>query len=377
MRILILDSYYSAFVGPFYEQNPNLAGLAYDEQWRTLMDQCFGTADFYSENLNRLGHEAREVVTNCEPLQRRWAWENGIKLDQPRWVLGRRAGVIPWPRQLPPRDWATEVLIRQIKKFSPDVLYIQEMNSFSAAFLREVKPFVKLVVGQIAYPVNPGADFREYDLILSSFPHYVSRFRDDGLTSEYLKLSFDPRVLSRLDRRKNYDAVFVGSLSIDHAERIEFLERVASLQPLEVWGPGSDSLRPDSPLRQQSHGNAWALDMYQVLGQARVSLNHHIDAAGPYANNMRLYEATGVGSLLITDWKVNLDEIFETGKEVVAYHTPEECAELITYYLEHSEEREAIASAGQKRTLSEHTYYGRMQELVEILERRLSSKRAG
>jgi len=63
--------------------------------------------------------------------------------------------------------------------------------------------------------------------------------------------------------------------------------------------------------------------------------------------------------------------MFEPGKEVVTYHNAEECAELIQYYLEHHEEREAIARAGQERTLREHTYYQRMQELVDIVRKYL------
>jgi len=74
----------------------------------------------------------------------------------------------------------------------------------------------------------------------------------------------------------------------------------------------------------------------------------------PHATNMRLFEATGVGILLITDSKVNLNELFELGKEVVAYRSPEECVELVQYYLEHDREREDIARAGQERTLQEH-----------------------
>ena len=78
-------------------------------------------------------------------------------------------------------------------------------------------------------------------------------------------------------------------------------------------------------------------------------MNHHGDVP-PYANNLALFEATGVGTLLITDWKQNLHEMFEPGKEVIAYRTREECAELIRYYLEHENEREEIARAGQRRT---------------------------
>jgi spore maturation protein CgeB len=79
-----------------------------------------------------------------------------------------------------------------------------------------------------------------------------------------------------------------------------------------------------------------------------------------------------VGTLLITDRKDNLDELFEVGKEVVAYSSPEEAAELIRYYIAHPDEAHAIALAGQARTLREHTYQRRMEELVPVLARYLA-----
>jgi spore maturation protein CgeB len=59
--------------------------------------------------------------------------------------------------------------------------------------------------------------------------------------------------------------------------------------------------------------------------------------------------------------------MFEPGREIVAYRSPEECAELIDYYLDHETERETIARAGQERTLREHSYYHRMQELAALV----------
>jgi spore maturation protein CgeB len=364
MRILVVDSYYSSFLNSVYSRYPALAQRPYDEQWRTLMDQCFGTADFYSSNLIALGHEATEVVVNCEPLQRQWARENGVKLDG--WVLGRRAVVIPWPRHVQ-FAWFYAVLAAQVKHYGPDVLHIQDMNGTSAAFLREVRPYVKLITGQIACPLAPDADFREYDLVLSSFPHFVDQFRSNGLRSEYFNLGFEPRLLEHLQKGPQHPVVFIGGLSSEHAERIRFLEHISASQPVDIWGYGLDSLDENSVLRRFHHGELWALDMYQVLYNASVALNHHISAAGGYANNMRLYEATGVGTMLITDSKDNLTTLFELGKEVVAYHSPEEALELIDYYLGHEEERKAIAQAGQARTLREHTYRHRMEEFVDIV----------
>jgi len=118
-------------------------------------------------------------------------------------------------------------------------------------------------------------------------------------------------------------------------------------------------------------GTAWGIEMYQILQASKMTLNHHIGIAESYANNMRLYEATGVGTLLITDWKVNLHEVFEPGREVVAYRSPEECAEMIEYFLDHEKERQELAHAGQQRTLREHTYFCRMQELAGIVRKYL------
>ena len=74
---------------------------------------------------------------------------------------------------------------------------------------------------------------------------------------------------------------------------------------------------------------------------------------------------------MLTDRKDNLGDLFEIGKEVVAYSSAEEAAELIRYYLTHPDEAQTIARAGQARTLREHTYCHRMQELVPILQRHL------
>jgi spore maturation protein CgeB len=123
--------------------------------------------------------------------------------------------------------------------------------------------------------------------------------------------------------------------------------------------------------------------MYQRLRDSRITLNRHgevvarfgqggvgvIDVAKNAANNVRLFEATGVGTLLLTDRKDNLSDMFEPGKEVAVYASADECVETIRYYLDHESEREAIARAGQERTLRDHNYDVRMQELGEILNR--------
>jgi glycosyltransferase involved in cell wall biosynthesis len=115
----------------------------------------------------------------------------------------------------------------------------------------------------------------------------------------------------------------------------------------------------------------FGLEMYQVLSRLKIGLNAH----GPstYASNMRLFETTGVGTCLLTDWKPNLPDLFEPDSEVVDYRSPEEAVEKARYLLDHPAEREAIATAGQRRTLRDHTYTQRAEELDAVITDQLRS----
>jgi len=355
VRILIVDTYYPAFLESHYDDRPELADAPYDVQWRALMDRFFGTSDAYSHFLGELGHEAHEVVLNCDHLQRAWALEHGV-------TRKRRVG---HHKDLSP-------LLEQAEQFRPDVVYVQDLNALGPRALRGLRSRAQLLAGQIASPAPSMRRLALYEVVVTSFPHFVRRFRANGIASEYLRIGFDSRVLEHLPNADaTHDVVFVGGLSRSgpHAKGNRLMEEVAERVPIDYWGYGHDRWPPESAVRRRYHGHAWGLDMYRVLRQSRIALNRHIDVAEDHANNMRLYEATGVGTLLITDAKRNLPELFEPGEEVVTYGDQDELIEKIQHYLANEPERARIAKAGQSRTLREHTFGVRMGELAAILAR--------
>jgi spore maturation protein CgeB len=104
--------------------------------------------------------------------------------------------------------------------------------------------------------------------------------------------------------------------------------------------------------------------MYQVLRRSRVTLNSHIDLAGREAGNMRLFEATGVGAFLLTDFKDNLHTLFEPDREVAVWRSTGDCLAAIDRALADNHSRADIAHAGQARTMAQHTYRHRTQEIL-------------
>lgn len=373
MKIAIVDTYYPAYLKAVYRDMGGLAAARHDEQKKVLLESCFGTSDFYSRHLRELGHDAKDLIVNCIPLQESWACENQIAYSALALRVPHRLRRLPllgpWLAGLP---GLAEIAIEQVKAFNPEVLYCQDLWFFSPKALAALRPHVGIIVGQIASPLPPEPYLKSYDLILTSFPHFVPRLRTLGVASEYFRIGFDPRVLELLGSvEQDVGVSFVGGISRHHGKALPMLEYLARNTPIEFFGYGAGSLNRNSPIVARHHGEVWGLDMYRALARSRITLNRHINVAENYANNMRLYEATGVGSMLLTDRKDNLGELFEIGKEVVAYSTPEEAAELIAYYIAHPQEARDIARAGQARTLREHTYKQRMEELVPILDRHL------
>ena len=373
MKFLILNADYSEFLYWLYAQHPGLERQPYEHQMRARNESLFGAADFYSSNLRKLGYEVWDIHTNNESMQKAWADEHGLRIDSDRrWQFRLRRGIVPWVSRATNGQWVYQIMSAQIKHYKPDVLLNQAMDGVSNGFLRGIKPYVKLLVGEHAATRLPETEnWSVYDLVISSFRPTVDWFRLKGIPAESIRLGFEPRVLSRLkDGERKIPISFVGSFHPVHSTRVAWLEYLCSMCEVKVWSPHTNHLSASSPILRFHVGSAWGIEMYQVLRDSLLTLNHHGNV-GPYANNLRLFEATGVGTLLITDWKENLHEIFDPGKEVVSYRTPEECVEMVQYYLARDEEREAIACAGQQRTLRDHTYHRRMSELVDIVQKYL------
>ena len=376
MRIVLVDTYYRRFLARHYADHPSLDSAGYETQLKSLIDARFGTSDFYSSHLNDLGCEAFDLIANCAPLQSAWLKENGFGASSLAFPLQHRFYRVPLlGNAIAALPGFLSVVAKQVRSLKPDILYCHDLSFFPSRALKALKPYVKLIVGQIAYRLPPRDFVEGYDLILTSFPHFVPRIRASGIASEYFRLGFDPRVTSAFDgAARDIDVSFVGAIGRSHRNAVPLLEHLCRETPIRIYGYGVEDLPADSPIRTRYESEVWGLDMYRVLARSKITLNRHISVAENYANNMRLYEATGMGALLLTDEKDNLKEIFEPGREVETYADPEAAAAAIRSLLGDPERRAAIAAAGRARTLREHSYQARMTELVGILNKYLRAQ---
>ena len=143
MRVAVVDTYYAAFVASFYERRPELRDASYADQHAALIAESFGTSDAYSHHLNALGHEAIDLIADCEQLQYRWADEHGVLA-----TLRRGAPIVPGRAgPLIRRRVLRAITLRQIDEFRPDVVFCHNLAFFSRRELDKLRRS-HLVVGR-------------------------------------------------------------------------------------------------------------------------------------------------------------------------------------------------------------------------------------
>lgn len=389
MRILVLNADYLRFLAWLYRSHPGLEAASYAAQMAARNASLFGVADFYSRNFAALGHPAAEIHVNNPWLQSAWAREHGLSVEPvpppgadprrgaPAWLQRAAAPFKPLLRPLarklglsPGLDAdAVNILLAQIEDFRPDLILNQNVFQVDAGLARRIKAIGNpILIGQVGIEPPRGADWSAYDLMLSQLPRIVAHFRNAGVRAEVNHLAFEPYILDMLPRvaERDVDISFVGAVTEDHKQRIALLEAVAQAYDLKLWGSRPDTLPTSSPLHRCYQGEVWGVDMYQVLQRSRITLNSHIDLAGNEAGNARLFEATGVGTFLLTDFKDNLHTLFEPERDVAVWRSIDDCLAKIGRYLRDDSGREAIAGAGQEKTISAHAYRARAQEILQL-----------
>ena len=211
----------------------------------------------------------------------------------------------------------------------------QDVFHVDTRLMRRIKGIGNpILIGQVGIEPSRGEDWTVYDLMISQLPRIVQSFRALGVRAEVNHLAFEPSILDALPAAPalDIDVSFVGSVSVDHQQRIALLEAVARRFDLKLWGTRPQALPASSPLHRCFQGEVWGADMYQVLRRSRITLNSHIDLAGREAGNMRLFEATGVGTFLLTDFKDNLNTLFAPDREVAVWRSIDDCLQAIGHY---------------------------------------------
>lgn len=112
----------------------------------------------------------------------------------------------------------------------------------------------------------------------------------------------------------------------------------------------------------------WLNLMKSALRGVRGNRHSGLDEEG-YSDQIkgRNFEVPGCGGFLMTGPADDLERYFEIDVEICCFKNLPDLIDKTRYYLDHPEERAAIADAGYLRTLREHTYAHRFNHIFRTM----------
>ena len=195
-----------------------------------------------------------------------------------------------------------------------------------------------------------------------------------------------------VDLPKKYDVTFIGQ---PHGNRKKIIDQIKKAGiSVQCWGGGW----PNGRVSQE--------EMINIFSQSKINLNLTKSAGGidmtslariffkktdgkirmhsprSWLDNVksflgtgrdqikgRNFEIPGCKAFLLTGQAPGLEDCYHDGKEIVIFKDAKDLIGKIRYYLEHEKEREQIALAGYNRTMQEHTYQIRFDDIFNIISK--------
>lgn len=339
--------------------------LSYNEMRELYLKDRFYSTHILKPVLDFDWEQVNYTVWDYERLQRKWAEEKGMIYKSPK-----------------------DTLYAQIEEFSPEVIYNLHPIYFSVDEIRNIPGNPKKICW-FAAPTKEQLDFSAYDVRLTNFQLDLNK--KEGL--EHRNVHFYPAIddyMNRISKNqdRDIDILFYGQYIdkyftkrnalinqlVDFKSnfniKLHLLYRVID-EPLVNIPYIRRKLRkvifPPKSISERNDKALFGVDLYDAISRSKIVINADADFAKEYKFNMRNFETTGCGAMLLSDKGVYPNG-FTEGENYVVYENYDDLIKKATYYLEHEEERLAIAKNGNEIISKIYSKENQWKEFVKICE---------
>jgi len=267
-------------------------------------------------------------------------------------------------------------LANAIDQYHPDLIMV---------VYRTVHPDFVIQVKKMGYKViqvNPDAlttfgleqqlFVAEYDVYFTKDP-YIRRFMESNLKLN-VKLyheAFNKRVhikpnVNKLEYEKGFD-MDVMAYGTMYPYRSRMLRMLAN-QGIDLTLFGNTNVPFYDQSLDQYHSGYYVTgeSKAKILYGAKIVFNN-LHYAEIESVNKRFYETNGSGAFQLSDYRPILKDLLPIDPELVSFRSIDEAIEKIRYYLQHPEERVAIAEKVYEHFINNYTYDHLTQYILESI----------
>ena len=166
------------------------------------------------------------------------------------------------------------------------------------------------------------------------------------------------------ETRLGYEAMLTWEATRQY--RLSCVSAIFPFEPLIVGDSGWHTIIPQS-VRWRYHSElSYYTDLPRFYPGSDINFNC-TSKQMKGAVNQRVFDVPATGNFLLTDYREQVENLFEPGREIICYHSPEEATALAERFLAAPEERLRVSQAARRRVLAEHTYDHRLRALIAMM----------
>ncbi|WP_421902362.1 CgeB family protein [Maridesulfovibrio sp.] len=200
-------------------------------------------------------------------------------------------------------------------------------------------------VPELAVEFGERAELSVEDFLRNSYPDLLEQM--ENLATDENRLAFEGLITWEATRRY----------------RLSCVRELLPFNPLIVGDDGWQELLSKGNWRYLS-----SLDYYNDLPgfypMSKIGFNC-TSRQMKGAVNQRVFDVPACGGFVLTDYREQMEALFEPGNEIISYNDISEIGPLLEKWLADDVGRSKVTAAARKRIMAEHTYKHRLSTLME------------
>jgi hypothetical protein len=296
----------------------------------------------------------------------------------------RKTRVLPFDYRTLAKQLSPEImnylLVDTAEHYRPDLVHLGKGESIQDWAVREIKMRTRAAVIHYYGDYRPAPQpwvisigkAADKTLLYHKDLALIRRHQDAGIQDiGFWWPGADPEVFHpHAGIPRSHDVVFMANNADflpGHHDRRMCVEAIADAGfPIHLYGNQWDYLKNRSNVYLHDFVNCESFA--KACSKARITLGFDpVNDVAMYASWRRPLNAMAAGAFHLTRYFPGLENVFQNRKHLAWFQTVPEALELIAYYLEHEQEREAIAAKGRKEVLARHTWDHRIDDMLSFM----------
>lgn len=383
LRFIRISSVYPEVASIIENEIRQNNDLNYKKTLNKVFSYGFGEKNNLSKELSKKNYKCEEIISNINSLQKKWT------------------------KEFFKNENDENILLEQIKFYKSNIVYFNNYSLMDRKLLSEIRKLkhVKLIIVFHCSPIDIriAKKLELADILVTCTDGYEKQI-NQLIKKKCYKICHAFNALNKNYenfKNRNIDIAFIGSLYVKsglHINRINlifnllkgfknsyiainfslknicqiiffFFNTKIKLSIIEKLNLIYKIIYIYKNCKKPIYGKK----MINILSKSKILINTHIEDT-KYAGNMRLFEGTAAGCMVITDNKLGLKELFIPNKEIVTYNNINQLLKKINHYLKNMPKLIMIANKGKKKTVLNHSYKNRANQFHKIIQTNLKSK---